>query len=46
MAGKSELPMALRAAYLALHRRSEAQFAKCGVTADQSCWPHWHAETH
>jgi DNA-binding MarR family transcriptional regulator len=32
---KSELPMALRAAYLALHRRSEADFAKCGVTADQ-----------
>ena len=32
---KSQLPMALRAAYLALHRRSEAQFAKCGVTADQ-----------
>ena len=35
MDGKSELPMALRAAYLALHRRSEAQFAKVGVTADQ-----------
>ena len=35
MDGNSELPMALRAAYLALHRRSEAQFAKCGVTADQ-----------
>ncbi len=35
MEHKSELPMALRAAYLALHRRSEAQFAKCGVTADQ-----------
>jgi len=27
--------MALRAAYLALHRRSEAQFAAHGVTADQ-----------
>ncbi|MEI8020475.1 MAG: MarR family transcriptional regulator [Schlesneria sp.] len=35
MDSKSELPMALRAAYLALHRRSEAQFAKVGVTADQ-----------
>ena len=31
----SELPMALRAAYLALHRRSEAQFAPYDVTADQ-----------
>jgi DNA-binding MarR family transcriptional regulator len=31
----SELPMALRAAYLALHRQSDAQFAKYGVTADQ-----------
>ena len=30
-----ELPMALRAAYLALHRRSEAAFAPHGVTADQ-----------
>ena len=30
-----ELPMALRAAYMALHRRSEAQFARLGVTADQ-----------
>jgi len=27
--------MALRAAYLALHRRSEARFASHGVTADQ-----------
>lgn len=35
MDDKGELPMALRAAYLALHRRSEARFAKCGVTADQ-----------
>lgn len=32
---KSELPMALRAAYVAMHRRSEACFAKYGVTADQ-----------
>jgi DNA-binding MarR family transcriptional regulator len=32
---QSELPMALRAAYLALHRRSDAQFASFGVTADQ-----------
>ena len=30
-----ELPMALRAAYLALHRRSDAAFASHGVTADQ-----------
>jgi len=30
-----ELPMALRAAYLALHRRSDAAFARHGVTADQ-----------
>src|SRR3954462_6850568 len=30
-----ELAMALRAAYLALHRRSEAAFAPHGVTADQ-----------
>jgi DNA-binding MarR family transcriptional regulator len=35
MTTKSELPLALRAAYLALHRRSEAQFASHGVTADQ-----------
>ena len=32
---KSELPMALRAAYLALHRRSDSQFGQWGVTADQ-----------
>ena len=32
---RSELPIALRAAYLALHRRSEAAFASHGVTADQ-----------
>lgn len=31
----SKLPLALRAAYLALHRRSETQFAAHGVTADQ-----------
>ena len=35
MTAQSELPMALRAAYLALHRRSEAQFAPQGLTADQ-----------
>jgi DNA-binding MarR family transcriptional regulator len=32
---KSELPIALRAAYMALHRRSEARFAPYGVTAEQ-----------
>jgi DNA-binding MarR family transcriptional regulator len=32
---ESELPLALRAAYLTLHRRSDARFARCGVTADQ-----------
>lgn len=31
----SELPMALRAAYLAMHRQSDSRFAKYGVTADQ-----------
>jgi DNA-binding MarR family transcriptional regulator len=30
-----ELARALRAAYLTLHRRSDAQFAPHGVTADQ-----------
>lgn len=30
-----DLAIALRAAYLALHRRSEARFAPHGVTADQ-----------
>ena len=35
MATQDELPMALRSAYLALHRRSEARFAPHGVTADQ-----------
>jgi len=29
------LPLELRSAYLALHRRSDLQFAKLGVTADQ-----------
>lgn len=29
------IPIALRAAYLALHRRSDAKFAEHGVTADQ-----------
>lgn len=35
MSDKDQLPMALRAAYLALHRRSETRFASLGVTADQ-----------
>ena len=35
MTNGSEIPIALRAAYLALHRRSEARFARYGVTADQ-----------
>src|SRR5688572_17911660 len=35
MMAKNEIPMALRAAYLALHRRSEARFARYGLTADQ-----------
>jgi DNA-binding MarR family transcriptional regulator len=35
MSTPEEIPMALRAAYLALHRRSEAKFAPHGVTADQ-----------
>lgn len=35
MSTKRELPMALRAAYLGLHRRTEACFADEGVTADQ-----------
>jgi DNA-binding MarR family transcriptional regulator len=30
-----ELPLALRAAYMALHRNTEAAFAQHGVTADQ-----------
>ena len=35
MADGHDLAMALRAAYLALHRRSDARFARRGVTADQ-----------
>ena len=35
MSVKDQLPMALRAAYLALHRRTETRFASLGVTADQ-----------
>ena len=35
MTAKDKLPMALRSAYLALHRRSDARFASQGVTADQ-----------
>src|SRR5947207_10865747 len=35
MTSRAELPMALRAAYMALHRRSDARFASDGVTADQ-----------
>lgn len=35
MTEKDQLPLALRAAYLALHRRTDTTFAKQGVTADQ-----------
>lgn len=35
METRDRLPLALRSAYLALHRRSDLQFAKLGVTADQ-----------
>jgi DNA-binding MarR family transcriptional regulator len=35
MATGSDIAIALRAAYLALHRRSDAAFAPDGVTADQ-----------
>ena len=35
MSTGSDIAIALRAAYLALHRRSEAAFAPDGVTADQ-----------
>jgi DNA-binding MarR family transcriptional regulator len=35
MATGHNIAIALRAAYLALHRRSEARFARHGVTADQ-----------
>lgn len=35
MESKDQLPLSLRAAYLALHRCSDMQFAKLGLTADQ-----------
>jgi DNA-binding MarR family transcriptional regulator len=35
VAVRDVIPMALRAAYLALHRESEARFKEFGVTADQ-----------
>jgi DNA-binding MarR family transcriptional regulator len=35
METKDRLPLELRAAYLALHRCSDTQFAKLGITADQ-----------
>ena len=35
METRDRLPLELRAAYLALHRCSDMQFAKLGVTADQ-----------
>ena len=35
MEAKDRLPLELRAAYLALHRCSDLQFANLGVTADQ-----------
>ena len=35
METEREIPLALRAAYLALHRRTDARFAKLQVTADQ-----------
>jgi DNA-binding MarR family transcriptional regulator len=35
MATGHDLAIALRAAYLALHRRADARFARHGVTADQ-----------
>ena len=35
METKARLPLELRAAYLALHRSSDMQFANLGVTADQ-----------
>ena len=35
MESKGRLPLALRAAYMAMHRCSDLQFAKFGVTADQ-----------
>ena len=35
LSSQEEIPLALRAAYLMLHRRSDAAFAAYGVTADQ-----------
>ncbi len=35
MTARDELPLALRTAYLTLHRRSDAMFAEYGITADQ-----------
>lgn len=35
MSEKNELPIALRTAYLAMHRQSDSRFAKHGITADQ-----------
>lgn len=35
MTARDELPLALRTAYLTLHRRSDAVFAEYGITADQ-----------
>lgn len=35
MTPKDELPLALRTAYLTLHRRSDAVFSAYGITADQ-----------
>ena len=35
MIAKNEIPLALRAAYLAMHRRCESRFGDYGVTADQ-----------
>lgn len=35
MESRDQLPLELRSAYLALHRCSDTQFAKLGVTADQ-----------
>jgi DNA-binding MarR family transcriptional regulator len=35
MSLQDELPLVLRAAYLTMHRRSDAEFVEHGVTADQ-----------
>ena len=35
MSARDELPLALRTAYLIMHRRSDAVFAEHGITADQ-----------